>query len=120
MKKNIFILLVICSFFQTGAINLFAEPCWTQPMHSFRNVQSFVVSGSNLFAGTWGGGVFLSTNNGTNWTPVNSGMNYNQVNTIVVSELIFPIFLLVYISFKLELIQNNLWWLDEILFFCNK
>ena len=32
------------------------------------SVQCFAVSGRNLFAGTDGGGVFLSTNNGTSWT----------------------------------------------------
>ncbi len=31
-------------------------------------INSFAVSGTNLFAGTGGGGVFLSTNNGTSWT----------------------------------------------------
>jgi len=38
-----------------------------------RNVHAFVVSGANLFAGTWDGGVFVSTNNGTSWTAVNIG-----------------------------------------------
>jgi photosystem II stability/assembly factor-like uncharacterized protein len=32
------------------------------------NVHSFAASSPNLFAGTLGGGVFLSTNNGTSWT----------------------------------------------------
>ena len=30
--------------------------------------------GTNLFAGTYSSGVFLSTNNGTSWTAVNSGL----------------------------------------------
>ncbi len=37
------------------------------------SVTSFAVSGTNLFAGIWGG-VFLSTNNGTSWTAVNNGL----------------------------------------------
>ena len=32
------------------------------------------MSGTNLFAGTAGNGVFRSTDNGTNWTVVNSGL----------------------------------------------
>jgi ligand-binding sensor domain-containing protein len=37
-------------------------------------VLALTVSGTNLFAGTWGGGVFLSTNNGISWTTVNSDL----------------------------------------------
>ena len=37
-------------------------------------VSSLRASGSNIFAGTYGGGVFLSSNNGTSWTPVDSGL----------------------------------------------
>jgi hypothetical protein len=32
------------------------------------------MSGGNIFAGTFGDGIFLSTNNGTSWTAVNSGL----------------------------------------------
>ena len=40
---------------------------------------ALAVSGTNLFAGTYGGGVFLSTNNGTNWTAVNNGLTNSNV-----------------------------------------
>jgi hypothetical protein len=43
------------------------------------------VSGTNLFAGTWGGGVFLSTNAGTSWTAVNTDLTNNFVSALVVS-----------------------------------
>jgi len=43
-------------------------------------VYSLAVNGSNLFAGTERGGVFLSTNNGTSWTAVNTGLpNFSDV-----------------------------------------
>ena len=42
------------------------------PTNSF--VNAFAVSGSNIFAGTYGGGVIKSTNNGTSWTDVNNGL----------------------------------------------
>jgi len=42
------------------------------------DVFALAVSGTNLFAGTLDGGVFLSTNNGTSWTAVNTGLtNYS-------------------------------------------
>jgi hypothetical protein len=56
-------------------------------------INSFAVSGTNLFAGTDSDGVFLSTNNGTSWTLVNNGLpknsydttTYASVNTLAVS-----------------------------------
>ena len=46
------------------------DPCpdfliWDAPL---------AVSGTNLFAGTWDGGVFRSTDNGISWTAVNTGL----------------------------------------------
>jgi len=49
------------------------------------DVRSFAVSGRNLFAGTYGGGVFLSTNNGTSWTTVNTGLTNTSVRALAVS-----------------------------------
>jgi hypothetical protein len=46
-------------------------------------VQSLLVSGTNLFAGT-GGGVFLSTDEGATWTAVNSGLTH-AVNAFAIS-----------------------------------
>lgn len=37
-------------------------------------IQTFVVSGNDLFASLGGGGVYLSTNNGTSWNAVNTGL----------------------------------------------
>ena len=48
-------------------------------------VQALAVSGTNLFAGTYGGGVFLSTNNGTSWTEVNNGLTNTLVQALAVS-----------------------------------
>ena len=42
-------------------------------------VTSFAVSGTNLFAGTDGGGVFLSANNGTSWTAASTGLTNTTV-----------------------------------------
>ena len=37
-------------------------------------VYCFTVSGTNIFAGTDGGGVYRSTNNGSSWTSINYGL----------------------------------------------
>jgi hypothetical protein len=37
-------------------------------------VNTFAVTGTNIFAGIWYQGVYLSTNGGTTWTEVNSGL----------------------------------------------
>jgi hypothetical protein len=44
------------------------------------HVYTLAIQGNNIFAGTWGGGVYLSSNNGSSWTPVNNGL---PVNTFV-------------------------------------
>jgi ligand-binding sensor domain-containing protein len=49
------------------------------------SVRSLTVSGSNLFAGTFGGGVFLSTNNGASWTAVNTGLTNLNAYSITAS-----------------------------------
>jgi hypothetical protein len=48
-------------------------------------IWTLAVNGSNIFAGTNSGGVFLSTDNGNNWTAVNSGLTNNTVNVLTVS-----------------------------------
>jgi hypothetical protein len=49
------------------------------------NPMALTVSGTNLFAGTSGGGIFLSSNNGDNWTAVNNGVTDLNINTLAVS-----------------------------------
>ncbi len=60
---------------------------WTAVSGGLTNatVLSLAVSGTNLFAGTYGGGVFLSTNNGTSWTAINSGLTNTTVLSLAVS-----------------------------------
>jgi hypothetical protein len=47
-------------------------------------VYAFAVSGTNVFAGTWGG-VFLSTDTGASWAAVNTGLTNLHVSALAVS-----------------------------------
>lgn len=49
------------------------------------DILSLLIDGTNLFAGTSGGGVFLSTNNGNNWTAINNGLTDNWVFSLAIS-----------------------------------
>ena len=49
------------------------------------SVLSFAIIGTNLFAGTSGGGVFLSTDNGTSWNAVNNGLTNLNIMSFAVS-----------------------------------
>ncbi|MCH8325796.1 MAG: regulator, partial [Bacteroidetes bacterium] len=52
---------------------------WVQTNGPFGGkINSLVVSGTNIFAGTCGG-VFLSSDNGANWTAVNNGLTNTTV-----------------------------------------
>jgi len=48
-------------------------------------IHCLAVSGDNLFAGTYNGGVFLSTNGGASWTEVNTGLTNTNIWALVVS-----------------------------------
>src|SRR5229473_2797837 len=47
-------------------------------------VGAFAASGSNVFAGTFGGGVFLSTDNGTSWRAVSTGLTNTSIHALTV------------------------------------
>jgi hypothetical protein len=73
---------------------VFSLPIATIPVHAqwiqtngpySGDVRTFAASGMNLFAGTYGNGVFLSTNNGTSWTAVNTGLANTLVYALAVS-----------------------------------
>jgi len=50
-----------------------------------QSVRALAISGTNIFAGTYGGGIFLSTNNGTNWVAVNNGITNLTVLSLAIS-----------------------------------
>ncbi len=87
--NNLRSVLVLCllSLLLGGSVN--AQ--WVQTNGPYGGeIGCFAVSpngagGTNLFAGTHVGGVFLSTNNGTSWTEVNNGLTNTSVFALEVS-----------------------------------
>ena len=54
------------------------------PLHN--EISALVASGTNLFAGTHGGGdVFSSTNSGTSWTAVNTGLTDTVITALAIA-----------------------------------
>jgi len=49
-----------------------------------KGIQSLVVSGTNIFAGT-SGGVFLTSDSGETWTAINSGLGNTLISTLTVN-----------------------------------
>ena len=86
MKQKLSIFTVLFAVFYLAAISNPLLAQWVQtngPNGS--NLFCLAVSGTNLFAGTQGGGVFLSTDDGTSWTAVNSGLTNTTVRAFAVS-----------------------------------
>ncbi len=48
-------------------------------------VKCFASAGTNIFAGSYGAGVFISTNNGLNWNAVNTGLTNLNVFALAIS-----------------------------------
>lgn len=83
--KNIFKFLFVVFCLLTTTNPLLSQ--WVQNGADSSYVLSFAVSGTNIFAGTYDHGIFLSTNNGTSWIQINSGLtlNLNIFNSLVIS-----------------------------------
>lgn len=82
MQARYFILLM-CSVLILCVDTAYGQ--WTQtggPNEG--NVTVLAVSGTNLYAGTFGGGVFLTTNNGDTWDAVNNGLTDPFINCLAV------------------------------------
>ncbi len=80
MSRRIFCFAML---FLLGVNSLPAQ--WVQTNGPYGGtVHSLSVSGSNLFAGTYGG-VFLSTDNGASWTQANAGLTNTSVYALAVN-----------------------------------
>ena len=84
MKKSV---LLFCA--ALGALAFLptkSDADWTRSNGPWSaTVMDILANGSNLFAATRGGGVFLSTDTGSSWMPLDNGLTNPYVNSLVVS-----------------------------------
>ncbi len=80
-----------CGYY-SGESNVFRtafnDTSWTDvstSLPSTSGVYSLAVSGTNIFAGTYDGGVYRSTDNGTTWNAINNGLKNTMVKALAVS-----------------------------------
>ena len=79
--KMLILLIAASSLLFTQSI----KAQWVQTVTFSGSVQALAVSGTNIFAGIWFPGVYLSTDNGATWTEVNSGLTDTDIFALVVS-----------------------------------
>jgi photosystem II stability/assembly factor-like uncharacterized protein len=85
MKRNLVLsgILILVLFFNTSR----GAAQWVRIANNFGGtVDCFVQLGSNLIAGSDGGGVFLSSDNGTTWSPINPGLQNKHVHALLVYQ----------------------------------
>ncbi|MFA6472089.1 MAG: regulator, partial [Candidatus Latescibacterota bacterium] len=86
MNKLLFILCLLSLGFIGKPLE--AQTGWVQTNGPYgARIMCFAVSGTNIFAGNYNGGVFLSTNNGASWTAVNTGLIITPVYSLAVSGM---------------------------------
>ena len=80
MKKVTILFLLIF-----GTLNL-TQAQWQQTnVPTTDDILSIGVNGTDIFAGTNGGGVYLSSDNGSSWTAVNTGLTNMEIYSFVFS-----------------------------------
>jgi len=57
---------------------------WTYSGLTPKNIGSLAVLGTNIFAGTYADGIFLSVNNGGSWSAASSGLGSGKVSALTV------------------------------------
>lgn len=79
----------ICLALVFGLLGSYAPAQWVQTNGpGGATVRALTMVGSNLIAGTAGGGVFFSTNKGTTWRAVNAGLTSLQVDYLFATNTI--------------------------------
>jgi hypothetical protein len=69
MKKLVCLSFALICFFNT------LQAQWIQTNGPYGGtIQCFAFNGNYIFAGTWGGGVFVSNDNRGNWSAANQGL----------------------------------------------
>jgi|GEM_PF-1566763 len=76
-KLTVFLVILTAALFVSFSANVLdAADVWTQTSGPTGGSATAVVSsGTSLFAGTWGGGVYRSRNAGASWARLNNGLS---------------------------------------------
>ena len=82
--SNIFRILLVVLSLLIGLNQLHTQWLQTNGPNG-GEIDCIAIIDSNIFAGTWEGGMFLSTNNGSNWTAVNTGLVGKNVVSIAIN-----------------------------------
>jgi len=80
MKKQIILTILINSFIIVGNAQVLKDNnslCQT--------IYSLAISGNNIFAGTYDGGVFLSSDKGASWVAKNIGLKNYSISSLAIS-----------------------------------
>jgi len=68
------------------AMTISTDAQWQQTNGPYNGaVLALASSGTNIFAGTGNGGVFLSTDNGTSWTEKNNGLTNTNIESLAIN-----------------------------------
>ncbi len=107
MKKFFVIVLMLVAVSGNGQ--------WVQMSNGMGNnktITSFVVSGTNIFAGTYGSGIYLSTNYGVSWTAVNNGLTGYALNVYSLTNIGTNLFAGTFGSGVFKSTNNGTSWLE--------
>lgn len=86
MMRNLHMSLLII-FLLLVSVNTYGQDFFGRVKSPFTNelTDMAVNSQDNIFAGTWGDGVYKSTDEGVTWDPVNSGLTNLHVNCVFIA-----------------------------------
>jgi choice-of-anchor A domain-containing protein/uncharacterized repeat protein (TIGR01451 family) len=59
-----------------NGVYVFDGSAWKLTSLCNKDVHALVVKGNDIYAGTWGYGIYKTSNNGTDWTEVNDGLDW--------------------------------------------
>ena len=85
MKTKLFGCIALILLFATTLSA--QEFCWEQTNGPYGGVVTHLTinSSDDIFAGTYGAGMFRSINNGNNWIQINNGLPFTHVNALAIS-----------------------------------
>ena len=82
MKKLIFLIIAYCLLFNSNS-SFCQWQITSCPYTASSYDDCIAISGTNIFVGDWGEGVYLSTDDGARWNIVNNGLTDTSVYSLI-------------------------------------